>query len=70
MVTEHESAGSALATMRALTRGYVPPEDACPTFRGLYHGLAEVESDMHLHVHLENSVLFPRAARLVQGVTD
>jgi regulator of cell morphogenesis and NO signaling len=65
MVTEHESAGSALAAMRALTHGYTPPEGACPTFRGLYHGLAELENDMHLHVHLENSVLFPRAASMV-----
>jgi regulator of cell morphogenesis and NO signaling len=70
METEHESAGAALATLRALTRGYAPPEDACPTFRGLYYGLAELERDMHLHVHLENNVLFPRAARLTRGLAD
>ena len=50
--------------MRALTDGYTPPEGACPTFRGLYYGLSELERDMHLHVHLENHILFPRAARL------
>jgi regulator of cell morphogenesis and NO signaling len=61
---EHEAAGAALATMRWLTHGYAPPEDACPTFRGLYYGLSELESDMHMHVHLENHVLFPRATRL------
>ena len=64
MEAEHESAGAALARMRALTDGYAPPEDACPTFRGLYYGLSELERDMHLHVHLENHVLFPRAAHL------
>ena len=63
MEAEHASAGAALARMRALTGGYQPPENACPTFLGLYHGLAEFETDMHLHVHLENSVLFPRAVR-------
>jgi regulator of cell morphogenesis and NO signaling len=61
---EHEAAGAALATMRSLTHGYAPPEDACPTFRGLYYGLSELESDMHMHVHLENHVLFPCATRL------
>ena len=61
---EHEAAGAALARMRALTGGYAPPDDACPTFRGLYYGLSELERDMHLHVHLENHILFPRAARL------
>jgi regulator of cell morphogenesis and NO signaling len=67
MEAEHESAGTALATMRQLTRGYAPPEDACATFRGLYHGLAELEREMHLHVYLENHILFPRALR-VHGV--
>jgi len=32
--------------------------------RALYHGLAELESAMHLHVHLENTVLFPHALHL------
>ena len=52
MEAEHESAGAALATLRELTRGYAPPEGACPTFRGLYYGLSELEREMHVHVHL------------------
>lgn len=65
---EHAAAGTALARLRDLTGGYVPPADACPTFRGLYFGLAELERDMHLHVHLENHVLFPRAAAMFRNV--
>ena len=61
---EHALAGTALARLSDLTGGYVPPADACPTFRGLYYGLAEFERDMHVHVHLENHVLFPRAAAM------
>jgi len=64
MEHEHDDAGHALARMRELTGGYVPPEDACNTFRGLYHGLEEFEATLHQHIHLENNVLFPRAARL------
>ncbi len=64
MEAEHRLAGAALATMRDITRGYAPPAWACPTFRGLYFGLAQLEADIHLHVHLENDVLFPRAAQL------
>ena len=63
MESEHERAGALLAEMRALTSGYAPPEWACPTFRGLYYGLAQLESDMHVHVHLENNILFPRALK-------
>jgi regulator of cell morphogenesis and NO signaling len=64
MEAEHDLAGRALAHMRELTHDYTPPEWACPTFRGLYYGLAELEREMHVHVHLENNVLFPRAASL------
>lgn len=66
MEREHEHAGAALATMRTLTRGYAPPDWACPTFRGLYFGLAQLEADMHVHVDLENNILFPRAAELAR----
>jgi len=67
MEADHEHAGAALATMRGLTGGYAPPDWACPTFRGLYYGLAELESDMHVHVHLENHILFPRASQLARA---
>ena len=69
MEAEHASAGAALERIAELTDGHVPPEDACPTFRGLYHGLSELERDMHVHVHLENHILFPRAAALARSVT-
>jgi len=61
---------SADATIRLDSQGDAdPPADACPTFRGLYHGLEELEREMHLHVHLENHILFPRAAALVRDRT-
>lgn len=66
MEQEHERAGELLDALRQLTGGYAPPEWACNTFRGLYSGLADLERDMHVHVHLENNVLFPRTAQLEQ----
>jgi regulator of cell morphogenesis and NO signaling len=64
MLMEHDSAGEALARMRSLTGGYAVPEDACNTFRAFYNGLAELELDLHRHIHLENNILFPRAVEL------
>ncbi|NLF18251.1 MAG: iron-sulfur cluster repair di-iron protein [Lentisphaerae bacterium] len=61
MEAEHESAGDALAQMRALTDGYTLPADACPTFAGLYETLQAIEADLHAHIHKENNILFPRA---------
>jgi regulator of cell morphogenesis and NO signaling len=66
MEAEHKDAGGALFAIREMTDGFAPPDWACPTFRGLYYGLAQLESDMHVHVHLENNVLFPRATQLAR----
>jgi regulator of cell morphogenesis and NO signaling len=66
MEADHDEAGRALAFIRDVTGSFAPPEWACPTFRGLYYGLSQLESDMHVHVHLENNILFPRAARLTE----
>jgi regulator of cell morphogenesis and NO signaling len=68
MMAEHDNAGLLMAQIRALASAYQPPADACPTFRGLYHGLAEFERDLHQHVHLENNILFPRALELERHV--
>lgn len=59
--SEHDSAGAALEQFKALTDSYAPPDWACNTFRALYDGLAQLEKNMHQHVHKENNVLFPRA---------
>ena len=68
MEHEHDDAGELLAELRKLTDGYEPPRWGCATMRALYHGLAELEAAMHVHVHLENNVLFPRALGMVGGV--
>lgn len=67
LVHEHQAAGAMLGRIRALTDDFVPPAGACPTFRGLYHGLAQLEADMHVHVHLENHVLFARVGAIAAG---
>lgn len=62
MEHEHDSAGQALARMRSLTSDYTPPEGACNTFRVVLDSLAELEVDLHRHIHKENFILFPKAA--------
>lgn len=61
MELEHESAGQALRRLRELTDGYKVPEEACNTWRALWHGLGALEESLHQHIHLENNILFPRA---------
>ena len=61
MEQEHASAGRALQRLRELTGDYTVPEEACNTWRALWHGLADLERSLHQHIHLENNILFPRA---------
>jgi regulator of cell morphogenesis and NO signaling len=64
MERDHDEVGELLTTLRHQTDGYTPPPDACPTWRALLTGLEELEADIHLHVHLENNVLFPKILEL------
>ena len=68
MVREHDGAGQALRAMRAAGNGYLAPPDACASYRSLYQALAEFETDLHQHIHLENNILFPRAIEMERGV--
>lgn len=62
---EHDEAGEALSQIRRLTSNYILPEDACASFEALYENLQAIEDDLHEHVHLENTVLFPRIEELI-----
>jgi regulator of cell morphogenesis and NO signaling len=61
---EHASVGRALEEMRSLSSDYAPPPGACNTTRAMLDGLAELEVDMHAHVHKENNIIFPKAVEL------
>ena len=61
---EHAEIGDAIHEIRQLARNYALPDDACNTFMLTYRKLKEFEDDLHKHVHLENNILFPKAAAL------
>ncbi|MFD2443171.1 iron-sulfur cluster repair di-iron protein [Bacillus sp. CGMCC 1.16607] len=57
---EHDHAGEILRELREITSDYVPPVDACGTYRLVYKRLEMLEGETFMHVHLENNILFPR----------
>jgi regulator of cell morphogenesis and NO signaling len=61
MEHEHDEAGAALSEIRQLTKEFQVPEDACNGFRALLFELEEMEKDLHIHIHLGNNILFPKA---------
>ncbi len=63
MMEEHEAEGDRFEKIAQLTSGYVPPQDACNTYRVTYALLDEFEKDLHRHIHLENNILFPATVK-------
>ena len=61
---EHDIEGERFRKIAALTNNYAPPADACNTYRVTFSLLKEFEEDLHLHIHLENNILFPKAIEM------
>ena len=64
MTGEHEFAGGAMDKINELSHLYVVPDDGCNTYRVAYKLLEQFEDDLHIHVHLENNILYPKAMKL------
>jgi len=64
MTGEHEFAGGAMDKINELSHRYAVPEDGCNTYRVAYKLLEQFEDDLHIHVHLENNILYPKAMKL------
>ena len=64
MEQEHTDAGDIFHEIRKLSDDYKTPPDACNTFIAYYNELKNFEDDLHVHIHLENNILHPRAIAL------
>lgn len=66
MVHEHNLEGDRFRRISELSNNYMPPLNACNTYKVTYSLLKEFEDDLHKHIHLENNILFPKAIALEQ----
>ena len=64
MMDEHTVEGHRFMKIEELSKNYTPPEDACNTYRVSFALLKEFEQDLHLHIHLENNILFPKTIEM------
>ena len=64
MKGEHEFAGGAMDKINVLSDNYSVPADGCSTYQVAYKLLEQFEDDLHIHVHLENNILYPKALKL------
>lgn len=65
LYVDHDDAGEALRHIRNLTENYTLPADACASFEALYQALQDIEDNLHAHIHLENTILFPGLEKLL-----
>jgi regulator of cell morphogenesis and NO signaling len=70
MKHEHEIEGERFHQIAKLSNNYTPPPEACNTYRVTYSLLKEFEQDLHLHIHLENNILFPRALAMEASLSQ
>ncbi len=64
MEDEHELVGKHMESIRELSNNYAIPADGCASYTLLYKMLEEMEEDLHIHIHLENNILFPKALEI------
>lgn len=64
MMAEHDNEGERFRKIADLTDNYTVPADGCTTYRVTFSMLSEYEDDLHLHIHLENNILFPKSIEL------
>jgi regulator of cell morphogenesis and NO signaling len=64
MEEDHDAERRQMQKMLVLTGNYTGPAETANAFRSLFERLQIMESDLRLHVHLEDHILFPRASVL------
>lgn len=64
MQKEHETTNKRIRRIRELTHDYTPPGNACIKHRVLFSKLKELDQDLTQHIHLESTILFPKAIEL------
>jgi regulator of cell morphogenesis and NO signaling len=70
LTAERANLAALLLQMAGLSDGYRTPGGACPAFEALYQALKTFERNLRWHLHLENSILFPRAVALEKRNTS
>jgi len=70
MEAEHEKVVEDFRKLRAITQNYQLPPYVPAIYNILYKMLQEYEDDLHLHLHLENNILFANAIKMENEMRD
>lgn len=65
MIEEHRNADQRFGKISELSKNYCIPENADTTYEVTLNQLKDFENDLHIHIQLENNILFPKAIELI-----
>lgn len=68
LTREHQKEGERFDHLADITDNFKVPGDGCNTYKLTYNQLKEFKADLHKHIHLENSILFPATEKLEKEV--
>lgn len=58
---EHQASIKDLKLIHELTNNYMLRDDTCNSYKYLFDKMKKFETDLLMHLHLENNILFPKA---------
>jgi len=70
MMHDHDKEFDQLRRVGELSNQYTPPADGDKAYKDALDNLKAFEDDLHLHIHLENNILFPKSVALVHSVVQ
>ena len=68
MIEEHDNEGERFRKIAELTNEYTPPVGACDSYRLVLRELKRFEENLHIHIHVENNILFPKALKVEESL--
>lgn len=60
MLADHEDHLALGKMLEDMTAGCIAPLGTCGTWKTLYAGIRKLLDDLHDHIRIENTILFPR----------
>lgn len=69
MMHEHSNEGDRFRKIATLSQEYSCPEYACDSYKLVMQMLSDFENNLHLHIHVENNILFPKAVSLQEKLS-
>lgn len=70
MKHDHNEVAAHIHALEKLTDNYAVPSDGCQSYALFYDKLKEMDEDLHVHIHLENNILFPKSIAMEKDLAN